>query len=76
MSELTRGDGRGRWFGNAPLQMEENVRGERAAKFRVLQLRRPTLLRGREQRSLASWIDTIDMRGGAGGEREDGETEE
>ena len=56
--------------------MEENVRGEGAAKFRVLQFRRPTLLRGREQRSLASWIDTIDMRGGAGGEREDGETEE
>ena len=56
--------------------MEENVRGEKEAKFRVLQLRRPTLLRGREQRSLASWIDTIDMRGGAGGEREDGETEE
>jgi hypothetical protein len=31
--------------------------------------RRSTLLSGRERRSPASWMDTIDMRGDAGGER-------
>jgi hypothetical protein len=69
MGELTGREGGGAGLGNAPLGVLDGWGGGGGSEnngYTKLRMRRSTLLRGREQRSLASCMETIDMRGGAG----------
>ena len=75
VGELTGREGGGAGLGYAPLDVLDGGGCENNGCTK-LRLRRQTLLSGREQRSFASCMETIDMRGDAGVEWMVGRVEE